>query len=227
MVTRQRSATEEVWAEIPGYPGYIASTLGNIMGPSGRVLKWQHHKKKKSGKSYPNVEIREKQIPVHKLILTTFAGPRPPNMQCRHLNDNPDDNRLENICWGTQLDNHIDAIKNGRIGCLTTKEINFIRASTRTPLRTIAAQLKLSKSAVQLIRTRQTWKADLMRAVRHAKVILPARTDNTPKNLAQWRQRTQLQKEITQLKNKVSQRRRHTQLQKEINKVIELNRETQ
>lgn len=29
-------------------------------------------------------------------------------MECRHLNGNPVDNRLENLCWGTHSENEYD-----------------------------------------------------------------------------------------------------------------------
>jgi hypothetical protein len=37
-----------------------------------------------------------------------------PDEQCRHLNDDGFDNRLENLAWGTQADNWVDRFRNGR-----------------------------------------------------------------------------------------------------------------
>lgn len=51
---------------------------------------------------------------VHTLVLEAFVGPCPPGMMARHLNDNPTDNQLENLCWGTRRENSYDAVKNGR-----------------------------------------------------------------------------------------------------------------
>jgi HNH endonuclease/NUMOD4 motif len=50
------------------------------------------------------------------LILETFVGPRPRGMVARHLNDVPDDNRLENLCWGTQSQNRYDSVANSTHG---------------------------------------------------------------------------------------------------------------
>lgn len=54
------------------------------------------------------------QRQVHRLVLEAFVGPCPPGMQCRHLDGNPKNNRLENLCWGTSKENHEDAARHGR-----------------------------------------------------------------------------------------------------------------
>lgn len=45
---------------------------------------------------------------VHNLVLEAFVGPRPPGMECRHLDSNKLNNRLYNICWGTKSQNALD-----------------------------------------------------------------------------------------------------------------------
>lgn len=50
---------------------------------------------------------------LHRLILETFVGPCPEGMECRHLNGNRDDNRLENIRWGTKKGNQKDRVRHG------------------------------------------------------------------------------------------------------------------
>lgn len=50
---------------------------------------------------------------VHRLMLEAFVGPCPPGMVTRHLNGNPRDNRLENLCWGTYSENTYDTIRHG------------------------------------------------------------------------------------------------------------------
>ncbi|MDE2095631.1 MAG: HNH endonuclease [Patescibacteria group bacterium] len=52
---------------------------------------------------------------VHRLVLEAFIGPCPPGMECRHLNGNRSDNRLENLCWGTRIENVEDKRKHGTI----------------------------------------------------------------------------------------------------------------
>lgn len=53
---------------------------------------------------------------VHVVMLESFVGERPPGRVSRHLNDIPDDNRLENLCWGTPSENRQDSVRNGTHG---------------------------------------------------------------------------------------------------------------
>jgi hypothetical protein len=99
--------TEEIWKDIPEYRGfYQASNLGNTKNTkTGKILmsyiinKYGHSRVK----LYKN-NIK-KSYYVHRLILETFIGPCPPGMECRHLDGNPENNKLENLKWGTRLEN--------------------------------------------------------------------------------------------------------------------------
>ena len=60
---------------------------------------------------------------VHSLVLTTFVGPRPhSDSEARHLNSDPQDNRLENLAWGTKAENLQDKIDN-RTHCKNGHEL--------------------------------------------------------------------------------------------------------
>lgn len=48
---------------------------------------------------------------VHILVMLAFVGPRPDGMQTRHRNGIPDDNRLENLIYGTPGENSRDRDK--------------------------------------------------------------------------------------------------------------------
>ena len=50
---------------------------------------------------------------VHRVVLEAFVGPRPEGMECRHLDGNPLNNRLENLCWGTPSENAWDRVHHG------------------------------------------------------------------------------------------------------------------
>lgn len=50
---------------------------------------------------------------VHVIMLETFIGPRPEGAVSCHWNDIGDDNRLENLRWGTRADNGDDMVRNG------------------------------------------------------------------------------------------------------------------
>jgi len=51
---------------------------------------------------------------VHTLVLEHFIGPCPDGMECRHLDGNPRNNRLENLKWGTRQENAADTQRHGR-----------------------------------------------------------------------------------------------------------------
>jgi hypothetical protein len=58
-----------------------------------------------------SVEVNGKRITktIHKMICTTFHGQPPtPKHQVRHLNGNKQDNRPDNLTWGTQEENWVD-----------------------------------------------------------------------------------------------------------------------
>jgi hypothetical protein len=63
---------------------------------------------------------------VHRLILETFVGPRPPGKQCRHLNGDSLDNRLENLAWGTFHENFADRLAHNPDHYLTAADIAVI-----------------------------------------------------------------------------------------------------
>lgn len=50
---------------------------------------------------------------VHRLVLEAFVGPASEGTECRHLNGNPADNRLENLIWGSRSENIRDRQSHG------------------------------------------------------------------------------------------------------------------
>lgn len=52
---------------------------------------------------------------VHSLVMEVFVGPRPSGMDIRHKNGVRDDNRLENLEYGTRTENMSDARAHGTL----------------------------------------------------------------------------------------------------------------
>lgn len=118
----------EHWKSIPNFGGfYEVSDRGNVRSVD-RVIE------KKNGQiafhkgrplvtpaqlsGHLRVGLRKgdefkHQFNVHYLVLLAFIGPRPEGLEVRHLNGNPKDNRLENLCYGTRSDNRRDAYFHG------------------------------------------------------------------------------------------------------------------
>ena len=113
------------WRAIPGFEGrYEASDTGSIRslprviqtkrGPrriEGRVLK-----PGKLGNTNHRHVVLEGRVDrtVHSLVLEAFVGPCPQGMEARHLDDDPTNNRLDNLIWGSRSENSGDAIRNNK-----------------------------------------------------------------------------------------------------------------
>lgn len=94
---------------------YMVYVDGRVF--SNKTNKFLSFSKKKKGYHQCAMRIGGRKIVElkHRLIALCYKpNPNPKKFNIvRHLNDIPDDNRLENLEWGTELDNVIDAIKNG------------------------------------------------------------------------------------------------------------------
>ncbi len=105
----------ERWRKVPRLPWYYEiSNLGRLRSLA-RVDRRGWYRKTKIIK-YSNAEtsLEGKWYPIAALVLEAFVGPKPLGCRlARHLNDDREDNRVENLAWGTDADNVNDAIKNG------------------------------------------------------------------------------------------------------------------
>jgi NUMOD4 motif/HNH endonuclease len=114
-------ATPEEWRPVVGYEGsYEVSNRGRVRSldgftqhghrMKGRVLKpWLT-----SPRPYPCITLGHKDKRyIHKLVLESFVGPCPPGMEVLHENDDPSDNRLENLRWDCRSENIRDRVRLG------------------------------------------------------------------------------------------------------------------
>jgi hypothetical protein len=120
---------------IPGFPGYRVGNDGSVWschnnrhGPGHTWRRLSTHPK---GRGYQSVGLwhdnhRTLKL-VQILVLESFVGARPIGMLALHTNDDPLDNRLANLYWGTQADNIRDAQHNNRY------EISKHRPGRKTP----------------------------------------------------------------------------------------------
>ncbi len=160
---------------IPGYPGYYATGAGRILsdrtGSCKALALRLHH-------GYPRVNVRtgkgrrfQRVESVHKLVLLAFKGLCPAGQECRHLNGNPLDNRIENLCWGTPSENARDSVRHGTCagsrvgedhGCtkLTEDEVLTIHRLANTGVRQVvlASTYGVTQRHVSSIKLGQTWR---------------------------------------------------------------------
>lgn len=111
----------EQWLPVPGYEGYYSvSNLGRVRSDKRTMVDKNGHarkipeviltpEKRSSGHLvvclWKNHERTKRYV--HHIVLETFTGGDPAGMQACHWNDDPGDNRLENLRWGTSPENTI------------------------------------------------------------------------------------------------------------------------
>ena len=161
--------------EIKGFPDYFIDKVGNIYSLKNprfhRNKEGLHRIKPISSFGYKRVNIykngKGSYRRIHCLMLETFIGPRPKGMCARHLNDIRDDNRIENLKWGTASENYNDAIKNKKIKLgedrpnskLTNKQVIEIRKlKDKFTYLEISKKYNVSKATITHIMTRRNWK---------------------------------------------------------------------
>lgn len=112
----------ERWRPVEGADGYEVSNLGRVRSwrkvgqpagraPSPRIL----------ATTRPNgyVEVRlsvtgrRKGYYVHRLVMDAFVGPLPAGLETRHLDGDPENNRLDNLQYGTRSENRVDRLTHG------------------------------------------------------------------------------------------------------------------
>lgn len=110
----------EEWRPVPTLQHIEASSLGRVryVGPNVRKTKTGHVLPQRSDdKGYKNVNVpcldgdgpaTRRTMKVHRLVSMAFHGPEPlsnQRMVVGHLDDDPANNRPDNLRWMTQRDN--------------------------------------------------------------------------------------------------------------------------
>lgn len=136
---------EEIWKDIPGYEGkYQASSRGRIRSldrtlflhrkngalvahqMKGRILR--PGKFCKSGHVSVVLGHGEAGSPVHQLVALAFLGPCPEGKEVLHNNGIADDNRVENLRYGTRRENILDVYyQGGRWRKLSIEDVEEIK----------------------------------------------------------------------------------------------------
>ena len=130
-----RSAIESrTWNPIPAATRWSVSSDGRIKGPSGDELSQQVSE---SGHRFVQVRPRGRagrpiKIWVHRAVLAAFVGPCPPGMEARHLDGDPANNVIDNLAWGTRIEQRADDRRNGvirrRASALPTEAVQQVRS---------------------------------------------------------------------------------------------------
>ena len=107
---------------ISGFPNYAITKDGRVC--SKPRVSWQGHNLKgkwlkpqngSSGYRFVILSINSKKFTrlIHRLVLETYVGSCPLGSECRHFDGDKQNNRLENLCWGSHKENEQDKIRHG------------------------------------------------------------------------------------------------------------------
>lgn len=162
---------------IPNFPNYAITKDGRVWSKKRVTLshysvkgKWLKPRQTTAG--YCEAVLfcvgKEYKKAVHRLVLETYVGPCPPGMECRHLDGNSLNNRLNNLKWGTHQENVQDAIKqktfamgeNHFYAKLKASDVRIIIYVALTGLFThqeIADQYGVQQSCISRILQRKRW----------------------------------------------------------------------
>jgi len=162
---------------IPNYPGYFVTKCGKVWsGPKGinnTTGKWLKGtaQNKRSGHLVINLwkNKKPKTQYIHRLVLEAFVGPCPEGMECRHLDGNPQNNNLSNLCWGTDAENCADRKRHGTENTgekqgrskLTEQNVRMIIYIQRTgelARKEIAKIFSVSPGTISDIKYKRSWK---------------------------------------------------------------------
>ena len=103
---------------IPGYPEYFVTAKGQIISvksgqPIIRKLR-THPYDKYLGVNLMLPSGAKIQWPVHRLVALAFLPPAPSSKhEIRHIDGNAQNNHVDNLTWGTHLENVQDALRHG------------------------------------------------------------------------------------------------------------------
>ena len=152
----------ETWKPIPDWEVYEVSDKGRVRRiKSGRILK---QNLLGTYTKYHSVHLsknnKQKRCLVHRLVLLAFVGPCPDGCECLHKDNNPLNNELSNLRWGTSKENSETVRLGGEVNgnsVLTEADVIEMRQSNETHGE-VAARLGITASHVCQIRKGNCWR---------------------------------------------------------------------
>jgi hypothetical protein len=184
-MSSQSSKSIVEFRPIPGWDGYCVSSDGFVWSAWERTShkgtsSWQIGDSWRKLKSIPYNKYGHRQVglhnngsskifTVHRLVLEAFVGTCPPGLECRHLDGNPSNNSINNICWDTHAVNMADKCKHGtsargerlHTAKLTEAQVVEIRRrhhEEEVTMAQLARDFSIGYSTIQKIVHRYTWR---------------------------------------------------------------------
>ena len=142
------------WLPIPGFTGYEVSDEGQVRSyrknPAGRLMR--PAKNIRNHYRYAMLQSdsgKPTAVHVHRLVLLAFVGPKPDGLQTRHLDGDTENNRLDNLVYGTVAENAADRVRHGTSRVPTRRFTGPREVPDRLP-----GELTTAEAAVRLGYTR-------------------------------------------------------------------------
>lgn len=169
--------SDPVFKDIPNFEGvYQISTTGVVKSlsriipryPSPYVCKEKIIKPNinRKGYQYCNLYVNSKPScrEIHTLVALTFLGPRPKNMDIRHIDGDPLNNDVENLCYGSRQQNIQDSKLHGTFPIgekrkkskLTKEAVIDIRTSEET-IESLSKKYGVKEVTISHARSGMTW----------------------------------------------------------------------
>lgn len=167
----------ETWLPIPSYFGYEVSDHGRVRSyhRPGRHAGLRKEPKllklpaKEAGYRFVRLYREDGTsvcVYVHTLVLITFHGPRPEGKEGRHHDNDPSNNREDNLSWSTHEENLQDQVRYGtttagrRRTILTSVQVldMRLRAAAGQRQAELAEMFGITVRSVNRIVNRHVWK---------------------------------------------------------------------
>lgn len=170
------------YRHVPGFYGYCAGSDGTIWSaliPNKKGRRYADHwSLKKSWKSQDGYYIcslrgddgKEYRKLSHTITLLAFVGERPKGYDALHGNGVPNDNRIENLRWGTRKENMEDARRHGTLARREKNghaKINTLKAKAVVELaamgwtqRDLGLLMNVSQATISAIVNGHRWSAE-------------------------------------------------------------------
>jgi hypothetical protein len=171
---------KERWIPVHRFEGsHEVSNLGRVRSLDhrdrlGRLFKGRMLSARLNMGGYEAVRLRTishktATYPVHRLVLESFIGPRPPGYHCCHFDGDKTHNNLANLRWDTAKANRRDSSRHGRIAAgeqngsskLTEPQVRHIWLSEETAA-AISEEMGVNRETIGRVRRGHGWVAFTM-----------------------------------------------------------------
>jgi hypothetical protein len=133
------------WNPVPNYPEYYASQSGQILSLKRQTKHIMKPIVSKDGHQYVFLYIDgiQHKTWVHRAVLSAWKGMPKHGEEGRHLDDNPTNNDIHNLEWGTRLENVNDKRINGGLPTGERSGTHVLSESDVIDIRKLHGQISL------------------------------------------------------------------------------------